>query len=94
MILIPIRKKIRHSASISEKIVFKVYKNIKTMETNISEIPVIQKNRIVPVDKKETSSSCCTPKNNAAVCCDPSDSKDDNGVCCLQPEDGSVCCDK
>jgi len=64
------------------------------METELSKIPVIQK---LKIENKTGvgASSCCTPKNDASVCCIPSKEKDENnGDCCAQPEDGSACCNK
>lgn len=63
------------------------------MKTTIASIPVIKKSTIQK--KTVAGTSCCTPKNNASVCCTPGESKEDNGgACCAQPEDGSACCDK
>ena len=65
---------------------------METMELNI---PVIQKTTISAEKKDVQASSCCTPKDNASVCCTPSETKEDNnGACCAQPEDGSACCNK
>jgi hypothetical protein len=64
------------------------------METTTG-IPVIQKSKITKKEKAEPAVSCCTPKDNADVCCTPSLSKtENNGACCDQPSDGSACCNK
>ena len=66
--------------------------NKKTMKTNTSDIPALQKIKVVA---KETATACCTPKNTAEVCCTPSVSKEENnGACCAQPADGTSCCTK
>jgi hypothetical protein len=81
----------RISASFLKVSVFIVQTN-KTMKTKTSEIPALQKIKIV---EKETVTTCCAPKTNAEVCCTPSVSKEENnGACCAQPADGTSCCDK
>ena len=69
--------------------------NIYFMETQM-EIPVLQKSKVTTEKKAQAeASSCCTPKNNASVCCTLTEKAEDNdGACCKQPEDGSSCCDK
>ena len=66
------------------------------MESNISELPLVQKTKINARKKAVASaSSCCAPKDNVSVCCTPSETNVDNGgACCAQPSDGSACCDK
>jgi hypothetical protein len=84
------------SASFWNYIVYSVEKTLKTMETTIEKITPIQKSK-PEVKSKDVpaASSCCTPKNNAAVCCTPSETPaENNGACCAQPEVGSSCCDK
>jgi hypothetical protein len=70
-------------------------KDLNIMETKELNIPVIQKTKITEKKIEVAASSCCSPKNDAAVCCAPSSTKDENeGACCAQPEDGSSCCNK
>jgi hypothetical protein len=64
------------------------------MNTNLENIPVLQKTKIT-TPKTETPASCCTPKVENMACCEPSQTKEENnGECCAQPQDGSACCDK
>ncbi|HEY3403875.1 MAG TPA: hypothetical protein VGK59_10840 [Ohtaekwangia sp.] len=65
------------------------------MNNETIEIPVLQKSKSTTEMKEAATSSCCTPKENASVCCTPSQTKEENsGACCAQPEDGSACCNK
>jgi hypothetical protein len=84
-----------NAASFSNVTVFEGENILNTMKTQ-TEIPVLTKSKIAVEKKQEqTASSCCTPKNDATVCCTPSEKLEDNGgACCAQPEDGSSCCDK
>jgi hypothetical protein len=70
---------------------------IKIMETEMLNIPIVEKLKVSRPAKIEqgVSSSCCTPKNDAVKCCSPSKtSEENNGACCAQPDDGSACCSK
>jgi hypothetical protein len=64
------------------------------MDTQISNIPVLEKNK-VQENKTIEKSSCCAPVSTGSSCCTPSKTKEENnGACCAQPEDGSACCVK
>lgn len=65
------------------------------METQIAEIPILQKSKNTKVQIIKEESACCAKPANATSCCTPSKTKDENnGACCAQPEDGSACCNK
>jgi hypothetical protein len=65
------------------------------METQIAEIPVLQKSKLTIAKTVKAESSCCAQPVNATACCTPSKNEEENnGACCAQPADGSACCDK
>ncbi|MBT1686177.1 hypothetical protein [Dawidia soli] len=65
------------------------------MDTSLENIPVITKTKPAPRTIEAPASSCCTPKVEAAACCEPSKApEENNGACCAQPTDGTECCDK
>ncbi|GEM_PF-1785225 len=65
------------------------------MEKQITEIPVLQKNREPKAKPVEASAGCCSTPADQGPCCTPSkNAQENNGACCAQPADGSACCDK
>lgn len=75
----------------------RVTDNINSIEmnTNIENIPVLQKAKIKMPKTETPAASCCAPKVENTACCEPSQTKEENnGECCAQPQDGAVCCDK